>query len=270
MTASNWINHIRKFAKDNNITYSCALSNPECSKSYQAIKNKKVETKKETQVTNKPKDDIKIRATPIKQTTDEELIENWDDPYLGYIVYNTDLGRKFENLISKKKQVIDVYLLALTKSINEKIIKRWGVDILMQGINNIANYLEAENYNILYGVEKNLPIKKIVGDKVYKMITDANNKKIGPKIEPKIETKPLKKADPYKWVIEVETPYKQQFPFDFTFSRDFNWKMEKTPKGYINRFKNKRDYETAEDITMYNQDYKNRNWYKWIYRGKVE
>jgi hypothetical protein len=213
---------------------------------------------------------LKLEQRLLNKTTDEELIENWDDPYLGYIVYNTDLGRKFENLISKKKQVIDVYLLALTKSINEKIIKRWGVDILMQGINNIANYLEAENYNILYGVEKNLPIRKIVGDKVYKMITDANNKKIGPKIEPKIETKPLKKADPYKWVIEVETPYKQQFRFDFTFSRHFDWKMEKTPKGYINRFKNERDYETAKDITKYNEDYKNRNWYKWIYRGKVE
>jgi hypothetical protein len=46
--------------------------------------------------------------------------------------------------------------------------------------------------------------------------------------------------------------------------------MEKTPKGYINRFKNERDYETAKDITKYNEDYKNRKWYKWIYRGKVE
>ena len=35
---STWVNHIREFAKSKGITYGCALSDPECSISYQAKK----------------------------------------------------------------------------------------------------------------------------------------------------------------------------------------------------------------------------------------
>lgn len=29
-----WIEHVRKYARDNNISYGCAVSNPECKASY--------------------------------------------------------------------------------------------------------------------------------------------------------------------------------------------------------------------------------------------
>lgn len=39
---SAWIQHIKAFAAKNNLSYGCALSNPECSRSYRASKEKKV------------------------------------------------------------------------------------------------------------------------------------------------------------------------------------------------------------------------------------
>lgn len=35
---SSWIDFVRKYAQKNNITYSCALSDKNCSKEYQAMK----------------------------------------------------------------------------------------------------------------------------------------------------------------------------------------------------------------------------------------
>lgn len=37
-----WIKHIKDFAAKNNLSYGCALSNPECSRTYRAAKEKKV------------------------------------------------------------------------------------------------------------------------------------------------------------------------------------------------------------------------------------
>ncbi len=44
--ASRWIDWIRKFASDNNMTYACALSDPECAESYREEYNKKAKPKK--------------------------------------------------------------------------------------------------------------------------------------------------------------------------------------------------------------------------------
>jgi hypothetical protein len=31
---NSWIDHIRKYAKDNNLSYACALSTPQCKNTY--------------------------------------------------------------------------------------------------------------------------------------------------------------------------------------------------------------------------------------------
>ena len=38
-----WVEHIKTFAKKNNLTYACALSNKECINSYKKLKDKPVE-----------------------------------------------------------------------------------------------------------------------------------------------------------------------------------------------------------------------------------
>ena len=54
-----WIEHIQKYAKEHNTTFSCALSNPDTLKSYQNSKN----------LTNIPR-----HSTPVKKK--EDIIEN--------------------------------------------------------------------------------------------------------------------------------------------------------------------------------------------------
>ena len=35
-----WVEHVKKFAKENNETYGCAISNPKCKESYKSAKAK--------------------------------------------------------------------------------------------------------------------------------------------------------------------------------------------------------------------------------------
>ncbi len=52
-----WVEHIKKYAKDNNLSYVCALSTPECKNTYvkstpkQKTKNKSIESVKPTKHT---------------------------------------------------------------------------------------------------------------------------------------------------------------------------------------------------------------------------
>ena len=74
----------------------------------------------------------------------------------------------------------------------------------------------------------------------------------------------------YDWIIECKTTELRDNIFDFTFSRWFIWKMEKTDDGYRCRFKNQDDLNTAWDTTEYNMTYKNKKLYKWKYIGLTE
>ena len=40
--ANSWVEHIKKWAKDNNSTYGCALSNPRCKEEYAKGKAKNI------------------------------------------------------------------------------------------------------------------------------------------------------------------------------------------------------------------------------------
>ena len=55
-----WVEHIKQFAKGNNVSYGCALWMPECKDSYKKIKEPKKEAKKES----KPKES-EIKETKV-------------------------------------------------------------------------------------------------------------------------------------------------------------------------------------------------------------
>lgn len=59
--ATRWTDWIRKFASDNNMTYGCALSDPECSKTYRVKYGK---PKKPTLGNNRMKDTSSVKTTP--------------------------------------------------------------------------------------------------------------------------------------------------------------------------------------------------------------
>lgn len=67
--ANKWVEHIRKWAKDHNLSYGCALSNAECKEAYKSSKEppktKKQETPKEPE--RNPKDELikQLLITPI-------------------------------------------------------------------------------------------------------------------------------------------------------------------------------------------------------------
>ena len=60
--SNRWVEHVRKFAKDNNITYMCAIS--EASKTYNKTKDDELQSipKKTTKALPKEQDDKNISA----------------------------------------------------------------------------------------------------------------------------------------------------------------------------------------------------------------
>jgi hypothetical protein len=170
-----WIEHIKKWSKKNNVSYSCAISMPECKNEYQLKKksNIAVTTKPNIAVTTKPN-----IAVTTKPNENKILIDNWDDDYLNNLLYTSEIGRNIEKLIMDKNKknmyVIDIFLLSLTKPINNEIINKYGVKALFEGIDNYVDYIGAKKYSKIFGVEKNLPIKQYMSKKSMDEVNDLN------------------------------------------------------------------------------------------------
>ena len=67
MSNNSWVNHVREFAKQHNLTYMCAASTPECSKSYKEGKTPATKTKAITALV--PAKAPPAKALPAKNTT---------------------------------------------------------------------------------------------------------------------------------------------------------------------------------------------------------
>ena len=55
MSNNKWVLHVKKFAKDNNLSYGCAISNKQCKETYNKVSkktNKEKQKEKYEQVTN--------------------------------------------------------------------------------------------------------------------------------------------------------------------------------------------------------------------------
>lgn len=86
MSTNKWIEHVRKYAKENNIAFSCAISDKRCKETYNKIPKvsyKEKKQKKTNQVINSIIYDLK------------EKIKNGDNKDL--------LKSKFENLSQEAK-----------------------------------------------------------------------------------------------------------------------------------------------------------------------
>jgi len=53
---NNWINHVKKYAAENGISYSCALSHPDCKNSYKKVEKEKVKIMKKSEFLDKIKE----------------------------------------------------------------------------------------------------------------------------------------------------------------------------------------------------------------------
>jgi len=81
--SNKWIEHIKKWAKDNGMTYSCALSNPKCKDDYYLVNEKKEDKNKKLKIQvqiagligkeSKLKRDLKNASGESKTNIENEL-----------------------------------------------------------------------------------------------------------------------------------------------------------------------------------------------------
>ena len=72
-----WVEHIKKYAKDHNISYACALSTPECKNTYRKTSSKPKQ-KKECKTCNKNKEPHKMYDKPIGPNKPKEPHKMYD------------------------------------------------------------------------------------------------------------------------------------------------------------------------------------------------
>ena len=110
---SRWIEFVREWAKKNNMTYSCALSQPQCSQEYRAKygDRKKLPAKKEKEMMGA--EDINRAKKPKKPKKPKKKIE--------LVIEELDNGKEEDN----KKRLIELSRM-LGEDINraEKVVKK--------------------------------------------------------------------------------------------------------------------------------------------------
>lgn len=99
-----WINHVREFAKKNNLTYSQALKHPNCSKSYgkkvgSGVGRSRVQPQEETQPTDyaslRPVQTTAVRVQPVIA---DVTIEN-----------DREVSTLIDKIIRKRKKYLKIY-----------------------------------------------------------------------------------------------------------------------------------------------------------------
>ena len=81
---NSWIEHIRKYAKDNNLSYACALSTPQCKNTYNKQPSSKSKKKTDCKICNmnkEPQNPKKIKPKYVlefdkKSSRTVDIIEN--------------------------------------------------------------------------------------------------------------------------------------------------------------------------------------------------
>jgi hypothetical protein len=83
-----------------------------------------------------------MRMEEVKYDPDELIIDDWDGPYIGLVVYQQrpKLIEAVRNLINKGKSIQDTLLLKLFNKYSDKVIDKYGFDILFKGLKRIAEY----------------------------------------------------------------------------------------------------------------------------------
>jgi hypothetical protein len=200
-----WIEHVKQYAQEKNLSYKDALSGATQTYHKQGgnfisniiykpdkfkpekmnikskyILNKQYEAKNNiVRQTKKPKKNSK--EPPKKEFTEEEiLIQNWNDPYLGTFVQNTKYGKFLDDFFNRKAKknayIVDFDLLSFFKSINNDVVKKYGSDALFNGIDKIVDEFmqhDEEKYIKYYGYKPSLAIRKYVN----KQTNDIINKR---------------------------------------------------------------------------------------------
>ena len=119
MSSNPWIQHVKKFASDNKIAYGCAISDPECKKSYH---KKSSPAPVATPVKAKPKS--KPKKSDVCAIPEEKDLEVVKKELLGRVL---ELGKKIDKAKTaeeaRKYQKEALKLRELITDINKKLNK---------------------------------------------------------------------------------------------------------------------------------------------------
>ena len=296
--SNRWVEHVRKFAKDNNMTYMCAII--EASKTYKKSKDDELKStpknkyvvelgnKLNQKRTPQPKPQPKpprYNLLPLISKREKELNEMKKEELKAL------LPAKFKNL--KKEQLVNEVLKKDNIQVGVKGLEDWeyktlqkayycleSMDRYKQEIPILKNKLKKIQEEKEGSIRRQNVIRvcnsiEFLEDRIkeceesIRMSVKLNPQpQPQPKPQPKEQPKPQPQPKPKpEYRISVINKVNDTRNFDFNYTRDFEYKTIKTDLGYDFIFKNRTDYLTAVDMTMYNMDYENERLYKWIYHN---
>ena len=119
-----WIEHVRKFAKDNEVSYACAISMSECKESY--IRPSKIQGETLSSAKTKYRGALKkweIEFMP-KLTTFQRQAENGDKQALAKLERTKEQGRKHLSKIKKLEEILKLFAEEEEKKKREAIPKQ--------------------------------------------------------------------------------------------------------------------------------------------------
>lgn len=183
-----WIDHIKNYAKENNMTYACALGDPGCKDSYKKMKEEK--STPEKKISTK---EIQERQKKAEQQTSNDkfsksLLDELDNENtFPILVYQTKSLKgfvdKIQNIIKRGVKIVPGLLFQGDNSFLNSLFTYWTEKIgvieaikkIDKGIRSIVQYFdggdklpEQINYND-YLKPLNAKNKKILYDAINKM-----------------------------------------------------------------------------------------------------
>jgi len=224
------------------------------------------------------KSKIKSMKAPagVSQSQFDKMAEDMAEHLLKTIPKETldAMEKEWDNAMKKSKSVnkteINKFVKAVPKSEVEKTIQLFSaynmnlmskkkLEMMLNNFKDLPKNISMEN------LLKKSTLKKLI-DALYDELPEPNPEPYQAKPDKllsksKILNEPKRKL---QFFLKVKTS--QEIPSDaFNFSRDFKYETYKLDDGYKFIFKNKRDYDTAVDMTTFTSDYKNPKLYKWEY-----
>lgn len=112
----------------------------------------------------------------------ETIIKNWDHPYIGIVFFQNDQTtfESIQELLRKKKFVIDHCCISLFRKYNNKIIQQHGSIVYMEGLINLMEYILCDMEDIefvkTWGTPDFIVKKSYMSEKNRILLLEANQR----------------------------------------------------------------------------------------------